>query len=68
MCIGKVVNRILCYVKGTLNMGLRIRKSSSTSVSIYMCADWAGCNDDYRSSSGFVVFVGPNLISWCSKK
>jgi histone deacetylase 1/2 len=64
----EAVKRILRYVKGTLDMGLRIRKSSSTGISIYTDADWAGCIDDRRSTSGYAIFVGPNLVSWSSKK
>ena len=47
---------------------MRIRKSPSTGVSIFTDADWAGCIDDRRSTSGFAVFVGSNLVSWSSKK
>ena len=59
----EAVKRILRYIKGTLSMGLRIRKSPSTGVSVFTDADWAGRIDDRRSTSGFAVFVGPNLIS-----
>ncbi|XP_071681397.1 uncharacterized mitochondrial protein AtMg00810-like [Lolium perenne] len=64
----EAVKRILRYVKGTLDTGLRIRRSLQQSVSIFTDADWAGDVDDRRSTSGFAVFVGPNLISWSSKK
>jgi hypothetical protein len=57
------VKRILRYVKETLNMGLKFRKSSSMLVSGFSDADWAGCVDDRRSTGGFAVFLGPNLIS-----
>jgi histone deacetylase 1/2 len=64
----EAVKRILRYVKGTLQTGLCFRKSASTGVSIFTDADWAGCVDDRRSTSGYAIFVGPNLISWSSKK
>ena len=64
----EAVKRILRYVKGTINTGLHFRKSPSTGISIFTDADWAGCVDDRRSTGGFAIFVGPNLISWSSKK
>jgi histone deacetylase 1/2 len=60
--------RILRYVKDTASLGLTFARSSSTLVSAFSDADWAGCLDDRRSTGGFAVFLGPNLISWCAKK
>jgi histone deacetylase 1/2 len=62
------VKRILRYLKSTLQLGLRIRKSRSNLVSAFTDADWAGCPDDRRSTGGFAVFFGSNLISWCARK
>jgi histone deacetylase 1/2 len=64
----EAVKRILRYVKGTTATGLRFRKSASTLISVFTDADWAGCTDDRRSTGGFVVFFGPNLISWSARK
>jgi hypothetical protein len=37
-------------------------------VSAFSDADWARCFNDRKSTGGFVVFFGPNIISWCAKK
>jgi hypothetical protein len=62
------VKHILRYLKGTLNLGLHINTSSPTSLIAYSDADWAGCPDTRRSTSGFCVFLGNNLVSWSSKR
>jgi len=31
-------------------------------------ADWVGCKDDRRSTSGFAIYMGANLLSWGAKK
>jgi hypothetical protein len=62
------VKRILRYLRGTLDMGLQIVKSSSMLVSGFSDDDWAGCIDDRRSIGGFAIFLGSNLVSWSAKK
>jgi hypothetical protein len=57
------VKRILRYVIGTSGFGIMITKSPSTLLSAFSDADWAGSIDDRRSTGGFAVFFGPNLIS-----
>jgi hypothetical protein len=63
-----LVKRIIRYVKGTLDLGTHISPSSISSLVAYSDADWAGCPDTRRSTSGFCVFLGDNLISWSSKR
>ncbi|KMT09304.1 hypothetical protein BVRB_6g134020 isoform B [Beta vulgaris subsp. vulgaris] len=53
----------------TLDYGLYLYSSISPTVVIaYSDADWAGCPDTRCSTTGYVVFLGKNLISWRSKK
>ena len=55
--------RIVRYVKDTMNLSLTFNKSSSTLVSAFSDPDWAACPDDRRSTGGFAIFFGPNLVS-----
>jgi hypothetical protein len=57
------VKRILRYVKYTLGHGLKIARSSSLLVSAFADADWASDLDNRRSSGGFAVYLGSNLVS-----
>jgi hypothetical protein len=49
-------------------MGLQIARSLSMLVSGFADADWVGCIDDRRSTRGFAMFLGSNLISWSARK
>ena len=51
-----------------MSTGLRFRRSASMGLSIFTDADWAGCPDDRRSTGGFAIFLGSNLVSWSSRK
>ncbi|KAK9063378.1 hypothetical protein SSX86_017248 [Deinandra increscens subsp. villosa] len=62
------LKRILRYIQGTLDYGIRISLSTITSLTAYSDADWGGCPDSRRSTSGYCVFMGDNLISWSSKR
>ena len=60
--------RILRYIKGTLDQGMLYENRGHTQIVSYTDADWAGSPSDRRSTSGYYVFIGGNLISWKSKK
>ena len=60
--------RVVRYLKGTPGKGLIFKKNSGLQVDIYTDADWAGCINDRRSTSGICTFLGGNLVTWRSKK
>lgn len=62
------LKRIIPYVKGTMHVGLYMNVSSPTNLVSYIDADWAGCLDTRRSTSGYCVYLGGNLIFWSSKR
>lgn len=61
------LQRILRYLKGTLHQGILFQKGDME-ISVYSDSDWASDKDDRRSTTGYMIFFGPNLISWCTKK
>jgi len=63
-----IVKRIIRYLKFSENTGLLIRKRSPLIVNGFSDADWAGSRDDRRSTGGFVIFLGSNVISWSARK
>ncbi|GJV06871.1 ribonuclease H-like domain-containing protein [Tanacetum coccineum] len=62
------LKRILRYVQGTLDLGLHLYASFTTSLVGYTNADWACCPSTRRSTSGYYVFLGDNLLSWSAKR
>ncbi|KAJ0683370.1 putative RNA-directed DNA polymerase [Helianthus annuus] len=74
------VKRILCYLKGTVNLGLLFRHNTgsrlqafsdshwATSLTAFLDSDWAGCPVDRRSTGGYAIYLGSNLISWSAHK
>jgi hypothetical protein len=51
-----------------MSNGLMITKSSSFDITAYSDVDWASCPDMRRSTFGYCVFLGDNLVAWLSKR
>nr|GEZ56020.1 copia protein [Tanacetum cinerariifolium] len=64
----KEVKRIFRYLRGTVNMGLWYTKDSGFELTGFSDADYAGCNDTFKSTSGGAQFLGEKLVSWSLKK
>ena len=59
---------ILRYIRGTIQHGLHLYPSSTSSLISYTDVDCGGCSDTRRSTSSYCVFLGDNLLSWSSKR
>lgn len=62
------VKRILRYIKGTLGHDLMFSSQCQVCLSAYSDVDWAGCTITRRSTTGYLIYLGSNLIIWGSKK
>ena len=57
------------YLKGTQNLGIVFdNKSKSPELSGFSDADWAGCQNSRKSTSGYVFKFCGGAISWSSRK
>ncbi|XP_019151013.1 PREDICTED: uncharacterized protein LOC109147811 [Ipomoea nil] len=63
-----ILKQVLRYIKGTQDYGLRLTASASSDIHAFSDSDWAGCPIDRKSTSGYAVFLGTNLVSWLSRK
>ena len=63
-----VVNRIMRYLLGTINIGLWYPKNSTCNLIGYSDSDFAVCKNDRKSTSGTCHFISSALVSWHSKK
>ncbi|GJV70392.1 ribonuclease H-like domain-containing protein [Tanacetum coccineum] len=61
------MKRVLRYLRGTTDLGLQLFRSTTSQLIAYSDADWAGCPATRRSTSGYCVFLGDNLLTWSSK-
>ncbi|GKB44283.1 ribonuclease H-like domain-containing protein [Tanacetum coccineum] len=62
------LKRIFWYVRGTLDFVLHLFACSTGLLIAYSDADWRGCPSTRRSTSGYCVFLGDNLLFWFSKR
>jgi hypothetical protein len=63
-----VVLRILRYLKSSPGKGLMFSRNGHLNVKEYTDADGARNISDRKSTSGYFMFVGGNLVTWRSKK
>ncbi|CAJ2651582.1 unnamed protein product [Trifolium pratense] len=64
----KAACRVIRYLKHNPGRGLIFHRNSDMQILGYSDADWAGCLDTRRSTSGYCFFLGSSLVSWKAKK
>ena len=63
-----VIEHILRYLKEAPGRGILYKKHGHTRNECFSNVEWAKPKEDKRSTSGYCIFVGGNLISWKNKK
>ncbi|KAL9444243.1 hypothetical protein AB3S75_017429 [Citrus x aurantiifolia] len=64
----KAAKRVLRYIKGTLDHGIKFEKEDKLILHGFADSDWAGSCDDMRSTSGYLFSLGSGCFCWSSKK
>jgi hypothetical protein len=65
----KAVDDIYAYLKYTPDLGLHFKKDCpDRELHAYVDADWAGCPDTRRSTTGYVVKLAGSPVSWSSRR
>lgn len=62
------LKRVLRYLKNSIFHGLFLRKGESLQLTAFSDSDWGGNLDNGRSTTGYVLYIGPNAISWKSSR
>nr|GFB94599.1 putative ribonuclease H-like domain-containing protein [Tanacetum cinerariifolium] len=64
----KALMRILRYLKGTMGHGILFKPNGHLVTQLYTDANWAGDKGNRRSTSGYFIVVGRNIVTWRSNK
>ncbi|GKD76952.1 ribonuclease H-like domain-containing protein [Tanacetum coccineum] len=56
------MKHVLCYLRGTTDLGLQLFQSTTSQLIAYSDANWASCPATRRSTSGYCVFLAET--SW----
>ncbi|XP_042988660.1 secreted RxLR effector protein 161-like [Carya illinoinensis] len=64
----KAAKKVLRYLQGTKDLVLTYQRSDILDIVGYSDADFVGCLDDRKSTSGYVFMMAREAISWKSVK
>ena len=64
----KALMHVIGYIKNTLDYGLTYSRDSDLSPHAFVDADYGGCKDTRRSTSGYVFMMAGGPVTWSSKR
>jgi hypothetical protein len=64
----KVLMHVVGYVKNTVDYGLTYLRDRDISSTAFADADYGGCRDTHRSTSGYVFIMSGGPVTWSSKR
>ncbi|XP_021729722.1 uncharacterized protein LOC110696676 [Chenopodium quinoa] len=62
------LKRLLQYLNGTFHHGLIFHRYSPIQIHAFCDADWVGDRENYISTTGYIIYLRRNSLSWSSKK
>ncbi|KAD4981990.1 hypothetical protein E3N88_18661 [Mikania micrantha] len=64
----QALKRVLRYLKGTIHHRLFLNRGSPTQLQAFTDSDWGGIADGGRSTTAYIIYLGSNILSWCSAR
>ena len=64
----QAAKRILRYLRGTTSHGIFYKKGGKGDLVVFTDSDYAGDEEDSKSTSGYVFLLSSGAVSWMSKK
>ena len=64
----QALKRVVRYLQNSHQYGLFFSQNSTCEIQCFSDSDWGGCPDNRRSTNGYVLYLGNNLVSWQTKK
>jgi len=61
----KAAKRVIRYVKGTCNFGIKFTRSKEFKLVGFSDSDWEVSIDDLKSTLGYCFTHGSSIFSWC---
>ena len=64
----KTAKRVLRYIQSIIDFGIFYRQSTTFNLIGFTDSDWAGSQDDMKSTSGYCFTFGSSMFCWSSTK